>query len=119
MSTNCKITAFRILKVDCDIAEFAPNSEFSIKVEDKLSCRKPLDPTNVSGLLEIETTITAEGNVDFKIFLFSRAFFSFSEMPEKFEETLQEECYPIAREKIHESIATITEAMGLSPLVLS
>lgn len=119
MSSSCELCGFRIIKIDCDITDLGQNTTLSIKVQDKMSCRKPLDPTDKTGLLEIETTITTDSIESFRIFLSSQAIFAFTESLNDFEETLKNDCYPIARKKINEAIKNITETMGVAPLDLN
>jgi len=90
----------------------------TVKIEDKLSCRRPKDPSERSGLLEIETTACSDDAGNFKISLLSQVVFSFDEVPENFETTMQESCYPLAKAKISEAVKVITGAMGLNPLDL-
>jgi len=119
MATNCEIRVFRVIKIDCDIDWSSLKKELIIQVEEKLASRKPVDPSNKTGLLEMETIITAADSTDFTISLTSQAIFSFDEMPENFEDALQKDCYPIAKVKVYEAIKKITEAMGMSPLDLN
>ena len=104
MPQNYKITKFRILKIECmidifnNVAHQIGKDGITLKVEDKLFCRRPNDISNQTALLEINT---------------------FEEMPENLDGVLERECYPIARAKVYDAIKNITESMGVPPIDLN
>ena len=124
MSENFKNSKFRILKVECNIIgidniQQPKESGITLKIEEKLSCRKPKNLSDEIIQLEIDTVITSEEVQDLKISLLSQAIFNFEEVPSNIDQILQDECYPVARAKVYGAIKTITETMGIPPIDLN
>ena len=125
MSTNYEISGFRVLKVECNmtgiknIHESQNKDGVTLKVEDKLSCRRSKNIESRDALLELNTSIISESVPDFRIVLLSQAIFTFTDFPENLEEVLQRDCYPIARKKVYSAIKEITIAMGMAPIDLN
>ena len=125
MPQNYKITKFRILKIECmidifnNVAHQIGKDGITLKVEDKLFCRRPNDISNQTALLEINTNITSDDAPDFKVSLLSQTIFTFEEMTENLDGVLERECYPIARAKVYDAIKNITESMGVPPIDLN
>lgn len=125
MSENYTIAGFRILSVNCDIADIynafqeKENDGITLKVEDKMSYRRTSAPSESAAQLDIRTNITSDVVPNFKISLFSQVAFIFKDTPENMEDVLEDECYPIAREMVYSAIKKITDAMGIPPIDLS
>ncbi len=121
MSEDCKISGFRILKVDFNISGLTRGckSGITLKVEDKISCRKPSNSSDKTALIEIDTNIISDEVADLRLSLLSQAIFCFAAVPKVLVGMLQTVCYPIARDKVYEAIKKITEAMGISALDLN
>lgn len=124
MSENFKNSKFRILKVECNIIgidniQQPKESGITLKIEEKLSCRKPKNLSDEIIQLEIDTVITSEEVQDLKISLLSQAIFNFEKVPSNIDQILQDECYPVARAKVYGAIKTITETMGIPPIDLN
>ena len=126
MSENCKISSFRVLKAEFnivgidDMRENADKEGIILKLDEKMTGRTPKNPSDKMRQLELETTITSDEAPELKIYLLSQSVFSYEDnSTTTTEDILQNECYPIAKSKVFDSIKIITGAMGISPLDLN
>lgn len=116
---KCNLQFFRVTKIDVYVDPFPDGQEFSLVCNGELNCREPVESDNLTGLLELKIDIQSDNKKDCRIRVSSTSIFSFDRKPTDFNKTMQDQCYPIARDRVYQFIKELTTNMGMAPLDLS
>ena len=114
---GCQIWGFRILEMNSRIGESGGDFQ-QLRVQNRVAGKSLTDPTAKECMLQIETKIWTAKSKGPAININSAIIFDFDEVPEDYEQVIEDICYPMAWSRIKKAVRDITSAMGIEPLDL-
>ena len=115
MLENKKI---QINNIDIEVRDSLPK-EFELKTAFTVKVKTPKNQDNKSLMLTIEMDVMTANAEDLKIGVDSNVIFKFEEIPDDYAKFAENECIPLAQEKLYDKIDEVLVIMGYNKLKLS
>lgn len=115
---SSKISFIRIVSLHVDIARTLSKS-FDLKVGCRAKTKIPKNIEEKKAVLNIELNIVTAEKEDVKIELDADVSFVFNQIPDDYNQIIEEKCMPIAQTRIFDLLDDILVNMGYKKLGLS